>query len=124
MVLIGMSFLVTAFASRIVFFGPLGVVMVIGAIPLDGVQFSHPSTIYGVLMSIVLIGYFLLSLLTPQDPINLGHKYVENNGFDDEKFTVVHKFRCTNCGYTYESNEKLNYCPRCMAGADMLEDAD
>lgn len=124
MIVLGVNFLITALSSKIIYFASAGFVMLVVALPLDTLKFAYPATIYGLLLSIALIGYIILSHLTPMDPINLGHKYPEANGVNEEALTQVHKFKCGNCGYIYEGHQKLSYCPRCMASADLLIDVN
>ncbi|MEI7603545.1 MAG: hypothetical protein WCJ19_00825 [bacterium] len=122
-IIIGFNFVVTTIISKIIYFAPLGLVMLCTSLLIDNFIFSFPGTTFGIILSIVMMGYVALSFLTPMDPINLGERYSEVNGEDEEKLTHMHKFKCSNCGYIYEGHEKINYCPRCMAGADMLVDA-
>lgn len=122
LILIGANFMVTSFFQKIYYYALTGAAMIFLSLPLDTVNFSFPATTYGFLISVSLCGYLVLSYLTPHDRLNLGKEYEEANGFDEEKFTQMHIFKCSNCGYIYEGHEKINYCPRCMAGADMLED--
>ncbi len=122
MIILGVNFIVTTVFSKIIYFAPLGTIMLLMSLPLDGVKMSFPAITYGILFSIVLAGYIGLTHLTPNDKTILGKEYNINNGLDEELLHDMHKFKCSNCGYIYEGHEKLNYCPRCMTGSDLLID--
>jgi len=124
MITLGISFILTSVFSRIIFFAPIGFILLIISLPLDKFKMNYPATAYGIILSSALIGYLILSHYTPYDKTIVGPKFAEANGFAEEEFDHMHKFKCTNCGYIYEGYKKLNDCPRCMAGADLLVDVD
>ena len=122
MILLGVNFIISTIFSKIVYFLPVGIFMIAFSYPLDTLKLSYPATTYGIILSIVLIGYIVLSHITPNDPINLGDKYNEFNDEGEMDINSIHKFKCSNCNYLYEGIEKLDYCPRCMASSDLLID--
>ena len=124
MALLGFNFVISSIISRIFYFGPLGVLMIVSAILLEPIKFSFPGTTYGLLINIVLVGYIALTYITPYNNFNLGKRYAEANGELEENLHQIHKFKCSNCGFVYESFKRIDHCPRCMAGADLLFDVD
>ena len=124
LVIIAVNFIVTTVFSKITFFLLSGIIMLATAFPLDSLKLSYPATMYGILLTIVLIGYIILTYVAPNDPLILGEKYNQFNNEDENLLTNIHKFKCMSCGLTYEGYEKLDYCPRCMAGTDLLIDVN